>query len=170
MAVSGYREVIRVFLLTFSKVPYDFNSNSIITPSIFSRGKDAAHSDRNGSCSSCNSKGISLWVFKLVAPVLISFDVMTATAIKLPLILQTGTICTFNSYLQMHSTNLKLIVTTLPKSHSYSFYVKRINQSKPQNNLRVWALKFRAFWNSRLCWLHWITQFQLSTVMDVSSL
>lgn len=57
-------------------------------------------------------KGISLQLLKLVTPILISFDVMTATAIKLPLILQTG-ICTFNSYLQMHFTNFKVIVTTI---------------------------------------------------------
>lgn len=73
-------------------------------------------------------QGISSWLFKLVTPILISFDVMTATAIKLPLILQTGIICTFNSYLQIHFTNLKFIVTILPKSHCYSFYVKKIQQ------------------------------------------
>lgn len=71
-------------------------------------------------------KGISSWLFKLATPILISFDVMTATVIKLPLIHQTGIICTFNSYLQIHFTNLKPIVTTQPKSHFYSFYVKKI--------------------------------------------
>lgn len=65
---------------------------------------------------------------KLVSTTSISFDGMPTPAIKLPLILKTAIICTFNSYLQMHFTNFKLIVATLPKSHSNSFYVKKIWQ------------------------------------------
>lgn len=71
-------------------------------------------------------KGISSWLLKLVTPIFTSFDVMIATAKKLPLIPRTSIICTSNSYIQMHFTNFKFIVTPPPKSHSYSFYVKKI--------------------------------------------
>lgn len=128
------REVIKVFLKDWH--PRGFPTVLIPIQSLLQvysgEGKNIIYLDRNGNYSFLNLlKGILLWLFKLFTPILITFDAtMTTTVIRVSLILKLiyryyDLVCTFNTYIQMHFTNFKLIVGPLPGSHYYSFYVKK---------------------------------------------
>lgn len=125
---------------------FRFSSNTVIQrsslqfQSLFSHYKyiqqreKKYYVDRDGSSSFCSLlKAISLQLFKLFAPCHLCDNCRNRSSIfkLISRYVHYFLLCAFNTCLQMHFTNFKLIVGTLPGSNYYSCYVRK-NMTRSQ--------------------------------------